>query len=189
MDAKTNHISHNINTPEAGYVRVGPIAAIPDLLRAHASETPEQILAELDIDRALFDDPENLLKIIREMQGEVGAYIFRAWHFPESMIDQVIVELHKTDRSKVVADQTAVIRILSYIEAFLRISCRTIPWKTLFEINNELGMNIDKNQIAAAKFQAIQKEAYQNYLEKGMTTIESSKTIQATEAAQRHKNN
>jgi hypothetical protein len=86
--------------------------------------------------------------------------------FPEPMIDQVIVELHKTDRSKVVADQTAVIRILGYIEAFLRISCRTIPWKTLFEINNELGMNIDKNQIAAAKFKAIQNNAYQNFYKK-----------------------
>ncbi|MHA2096354.1 MAG: hypothetical protein ACW98F_17165 [Candidatus Hodarchaeales archaeon] len=88
--------------------------------------------------------------------------------FPESMIDQVIVELHKRDRSKVVADQTVVIRILGYIEAFLRVSCRTIPWKTLFEINAELGMNIDKNQIAAAKFQAIQNGAYQNfYKERG----------------------
>ncbi|MCK5396311.1 MAG: AraC family transcriptional regulator, partial [Gammaproteobacteria bacterium] len=49
----------------AGYVRVGPIAAIPDLLRAHASETPEQILAELDIDRALFDDPENTISYVK----------------------------------------------------------------------------------------------------------------------------
>jgi hypothetical protein len=86
--------------------------------------------------------------------------------FPESMIDQVIVELHKTDSSKVVADQTAVIRILGYIEAFLRISCRTIPWKTLFEINHELGMDINKNHIAAAKFQAIQDGAYESFYKK-----------------------
>jgi hypothetical protein len=86
--------------------------------------------------------------------------------FPESMIDQVIIELHKTDRSKVVADQTVVIRILGYIEAFLRISCRTIPWKTVFEINAELGMNIDKNQIATAKFQAIQNGAYISFYKK-----------------------
>lgn len=86
--------------------------------------------------------------------------------FPESMIDQVIVELHKTDRSKVVADETVVIRILGYIEAFLRISCRTIPWNTVFEINNELGMNIDKNQIAAAKFQAISLGAYESFYKK-----------------------
>ena len=65
MDAKTNHISHNINTPEAGYVRVGPIAAIPNLLRAHARETPEQILAEVGIDVTLFDNPENTISFIK----------------------------------------------------------------------------------------------------------------------------
>ncbi|MFW9875694.1 MAG: hypothetical protein ACFFG0_21535 [Candidatus Thorarchaeota archaeon] len=86
--------------------------------------------------------------------------------FPESMIDQVILELHKTDRTKVVADQTVVIRILGYIEAFLRITCRTIPWKTLFEINNELGMNIDKNEIATSKFQAIQNGAFSSFYKK-----------------------
>ncbi len=86
--------------------------------------------------------------------------------FPESMVDQVILELHKTDRSKVVADETVVIRILGYIEAFLRISCRTIPWATVFEINNELGVNIDKNEIAVAKFQAIQNGAFETFYKK-----------------------
>lgn len=86
--------------------------------------------------------------------------------FPESTIDQVVIELHKTDNTKVVADQTVVIRILGYIEAFLRINCRTIPWKTIDEINHELGMNIDKNHISAAKFQAVQNGAYKNFYKK-----------------------
>jgi AraC-like DNA-binding protein len=68
MDAKTSHISHNINTPEAGSVRVGPIAAIPNLLRAHARETPEQILAEAGIELTLFDDPENTISFIKAGQ-------------------------------------------------------------------------------------------------------------------------
>jgi HD-like signal output (HDOD) protein len=46
---------------------------------------PILIMAEDDDD--LFDNPEALHKIIKEMQGEVGAYIFKAWHFPEYMID------------------------------------------------------------------------------------------------------
>jgi hypothetical protein len=86
--------------------------------------------------------------------------------FPENMIDQIVAEIHKTDTSKVIADQTVVIRLLGYIDAFLRISCRTIPWSTLFEINDELGMNIDKNHIAAAKFKAIQNGAYESFYKK-----------------------
>lgn len=49
---------------------------------------PILVMAEDDDD--LFDNPTALHKIIREMQGEVGAYIFRAWHFPEFMVDVAI---------------------------------------------------------------------------------------------------
>jgi AraC-like DNA-binding protein len=68
MDTKTSQISHNIKAPEAGCVRVGPISAIPDLLRAHARETPEQILAELGIDLTLFEDPENSISFVKAGQ-------------------------------------------------------------------------------------------------------------------------
>ena len=68
MDAKKSYISHNINLPEAGCVRVGPITAIPDLLRAHARETPEQILAEVDIDLTLFDNTENTISYVKAGQ-------------------------------------------------------------------------------------------------------------------------
>ena len=86
--------------------------------------------------------------------------------FPEPLIDQSIAELHKTDCSKVVADESVMIRILGYIEALLRFRCRTIPWKTLFEINEGLGMNIDKNQIAAAKFKAVSSGAFREFYQK-----------------------
>ena len=65
MDAKTIHSSHNNNMPEAGAVRVVPIAVISDLLHTHAGEPPEQILAELGIDLALFDEPENTISYVK----------------------------------------------------------------------------------------------------------------------------
>jgi len=86
--------------------------------------------------------------------------------FPEALIDSAVKELHDTDRAKVVADEAVVIRILGYIEALLRVSCRTIPWKTVFEINQELGMNIDKKEIAAAKFNAVSSGAYKEFYKK-----------------------
>jgi len=46
---------------------------------------PIIMMAEDDDD--LFDNPEALLKVVQKMQGEVGAYIFRNWHFPEYMIE------------------------------------------------------------------------------------------------------
>ncbi len=83
--------------------------------------------------------------------------------FPEQLIDQTIAELHATDPSKVMADEKVLCRILGYLEALLRMSCRTIPWKTLHEINKELRFNIDKNQVAAAKFQAVQCGAFKSF--------------------------
>ena len=68
MDTKASQISNNINVPEVGCVRVGPISAIPGLLRAHARETPEQILAEVGIELALFDDPENTISFVKAGQ-------------------------------------------------------------------------------------------------------------------------
>ena len=86
--------------------------------------------------------------------------------FPEPLIDQAVTELNKTDNSKVIADEAVVIRILGYIEALLRVSCRSIPWSTVFEINEQLGMNIDKNQIAAAKFKAVGFGAFYSFYKK-----------------------
>jgi len=46
---------------------------------------PIILMAEDDDD--LFDQPEALCKVVEKMQGEVSAYIFQNWHFPEYMID------------------------------------------------------------------------------------------------------
>jgi hypothetical protein len=90
--------------------------------------------------------------------------------FPEPLIDSALKELHDTDRAKVVADEAVIVRILGYIEALLRVSCRTIPWKTIFEINQELGMNIDKKEISAAKFNAVAAGAYKDFYTKKQKT-------------------
>ena len=46
---------------------------------------PIILMAEDDDD--LFDQPEALCRVVQKMQGEVGAYIFHNWHFPEYMVD------------------------------------------------------------------------------------------------------
>jgi len=46
---------------------------------------PIILMAEDDDD--LFDNAEALYKVVNKMQGEVGAYIFRNWHFPEYMAE------------------------------------------------------------------------------------------------------
>jgi HD-like signal output (HDOD) protein len=46
---------------------------------------PIILMAEDDDD--LFDQPEALWRVVQKMQGEVGAYIFQKWHFPDYMID------------------------------------------------------------------------------------------------------
>ncbi len=90
------------------------------------------------------------------------ASLLSQW-FPESLLDQAIAELYVTDPSKVMTDETALCRILGYLEALLRISCRTIPWQTLHEINGELEVNIDKTKVATAKFKAIQGGAFKSF--------------------------
>ena len=45
---------------------------------------PIILMAEDDDD--LFDRPDALCKVVQKMQGEVGAYIFQKWHFPQYMI-------------------------------------------------------------------------------------------------------
>jgi len=46
---------------------------------------PIILMAEDDDD--LFDNTEALCEVVNKMQGEVGSYIFRNWHFPEYMAE------------------------------------------------------------------------------------------------------
>lgn len=59
LDAKSEKKTRHFQVPEAGHVRIGPISAIPALLRDYAAETPDQILAEVGLDSTLFNVPEN----------------------------------------------------------------------------------------------------------------------------------
>ncbi|MFX0208067.1 MAG: hypothetical protein ACFFDT_18925 [Candidatus Hodarchaeota archaeon] len=83
--------------------------------------------------------------------------------FPIAILDEAILELHKTDLTKVVSTKNALVRILAYIECVLRIRCRTIPWKTLDEISQEFGIHIEKNAIAKMKFQAIKNGVFSEF--------------------------
>jgi len=46
-----------------GSVRVGPIAALPQVLREFAVD-PAEVAAEIGIDRSLFDDPDNTIPLV-----------------------------------------------------------------------------------------------------------------------------
>jgi AraC-like DNA-binding protein len=60
----TNTNNRALKVPDPGCVRVGPVAAIPALLREHAHEPPEQILAEVALDLKLFEDPDNSISFV-----------------------------------------------------------------------------------------------------------------------------
>ncbi|MCW9047615.1 MAG: HDOD domain-containing protein [Gammaproteobacteria bacterium] len=70
---------------------------------------PIILMAEDDDD--LFDQPGELLKILEKMQGEVGAYIFRNWHFPDYMIDVVTECYHFRRNHNGPADYVDVVQV------------------------------------------------------------------------------
>ena len=55
------------------------------------------VLLMAEDDDELFDNPEALKKIIFQTQGDVGATIFKAWHFPDYMV-KVARECYHFDR-------------------------------------------------------------------------------------------
>jgi AraC-like DNA-binding protein len=61
---KTSTDNRSLKVPDPGSVRIGPVAAIPDLLQKHANEPPEQILAEVGLDLRLFADPDNSISFV-----------------------------------------------------------------------------------------------------------------------------
>ena len=61
----SNDLENNFLPPESGHVHVGPLFAIPQLLRDHALESPEQILAEVGLELSLFDNPENTISFVK----------------------------------------------------------------------------------------------------------------------------
>ncbi len=49
--------------PELATVRIGPICAVPDVLRS-LGQDPSVVLGEIGIDPSLFDDPDNLISYV-----------------------------------------------------------------------------------------------------------------------------
>ena len=79
---KTAAIAHLL---AAQHKHLDPEKAMLAGLIHNIGALPIILMAEEDDD--LFDQPGELFKIIQKMQGEVGAYIFQKWHFPDYMID------------------------------------------------------------------------------------------------------
>jgi hypothetical protein len=96
--------------------------------------------------------------------------------FPEPLIDHAVAELNNTDPTKVVADESVICRILGYIEALLRVSCRSIPWATVFEINEQLGVKIEKKKIISSKFKAVSSGAFKEFYKKN-ASLESFNVV------------
>ena len=65
MDTLTSQVNQHTRAPKEGCVRVGPVAAIPDLLRKYSREPIEQIFRDVGLDLALFDNPENSISFIK----------------------------------------------------------------------------------------------------------------------------
>jgi len=68
MDAIASKVSQHNKAPKEGCVRVGPVAAIPDLLRKYSTQSPEHIFSEVGLDLALFENPENSISFIKAGQ-------------------------------------------------------------------------------------------------------------------------
>ncbi|VAW63105.1 hypothetical protein MNBD_GAMMA11-3026 [hydrothermal vent metagenome] len=69
---------------------------------------PIILMAEDDDD--LFDNPEALYTVVKSMQGEIGAYIFRDWHFPHYMIDVANESYHFERKHSGPADYVDIIQ-------------------------------------------------------------------------------
>ncbi|VAW69155.1 hypothetical protein MNBD_GAMMA10-3324 [hydrothermal vent metagenome] len=70
---------------------------------------PIILMAEDDDD--LFDNPGALYEVVKSMQGDIGAYIFRDWHFPEYMIDVASEGYHFERKHDGPADYIDIIQV------------------------------------------------------------------------------
>ena len=104
--AKTAAISRLLASNIEG---LNPEQAMLAGLTHNIGALPILMLAEDDDD--LFDDTESLCKIVRQMQGDVGAYIFKAWHFPEYM-SEVAKNCYQFERQhEGAADYTDIVQV------------------------------------------------------------------------------
>ena len=105
---------------------------------------PIILMAEDDDD--LFDNPEALYKVTHKMQGEVGAYIFKQWHFPQYMID-VASECYNFRRNHAgPADYVDVIQVaLIQGSIYTGLECPD-DWSTVAAFEH-LGIDTDMNML------------------------------------------
>lgn len=83
MPAPPNDVANRVGRlqVEPGMVRVGPILAVPTVLRSFAVE-PDTVLAEFGLSESFFDDPENTLsttmagRLIRQCVARTGCEHF-----------------------------------------------------------------------------------------------------------------
>jgi len=103
---------------------------------------PIILMAEDDDD--LLDRPDTLLKVVRKMQGEIGAYIFNNWHFPQYMIDVANECYHFRRHHNGPADYVDVIQV-ALIEGsiYTGLDCPE-DWSTVSAFNR-LGINTDSH--------------------------------------------
>jgi len=145
MDVLASQVSPHTRAPKEGCVRVGPVAAIPDLLKKYSSESPEQIFSDVGIDLALFENPENSISFMKTGQllkrcaestglphfgllvgqhagpGSLGRLSEFAIHSPDtgSALKNMILHLSIHDRGSIpslsVKDGTATIEYTIYL--------------------------------------------------------------------------
>ena len=70
---------------------------------------PILLLAEDDDE--LFNKPEELNRTILEIQGEVGTHIFKAWHFPQPLIDVVSECMNFNRNNTAAADYVDIVQV------------------------------------------------------------------------------
>ncbi len=99
----------------------------------------------------------------RTAQRNVSFVVKLQQWFPVKLLDEVIAEMNRANLSKVIGDETCLARILGFLECALRVRCRTIPWDTIWQINEELEVNLTKPMISEYRFKALQVGAFSRW--------------------------
>ncbi|MCW9012922.1 MAG: HDOD domain-containing protein [Gammaproteobacteria bacterium] len=105
---------------------------------------PILLMAEDDDD--LFESPDALFHVIKKLQGEVGAYIFKAWRFPEYMIDVANECYHFRRHHAGPADYVDIVQV-ALIEGsiYSGLECPE-DWSTVAAFE-QLGIDTDANML------------------------------------------
>lgn len=121
------------------------------------------ILLMAEDDDELFDNPQALKQVILKTQGDVGAYIFRSWHFPDYMVN-VARECYHFDRfHEGEADYVDVVQVaLIECSIYTGIDCpedwSTVPAFSKLNINTEDSiLDIEENKLVFEETESLFK--------------------------------